>query len=79
MTRMVRPVAIHAFFFPRRDATFQNLVDKRLFLVRATAHAASHNATFVCVLPFKLFVLFFYPHFRCYPEPFLPKKLSDPP
>src|SRR5690606_16832805 len=64
MTRMLRPTAIQAFFLPRREATFQNLVDNLLLRVRATAHAASHNATFVWEFPFKLFVLFFYRHFR---------------
>lgn len=79
MTKMVLPVAIHAFFFPRRDAIFQNLVDKRLFLVRATAQADSHNATFACVLPFKLCVLFFYPHFHCFRVPSLPKRINGQP
>jgi len=46
MTRIVLAIAIHAFFFPRRDANFQNFVDNALFLVRAIAQAASHKATF---------------------------------
>lgn len=53
-------MAIHAFFLPRRDAIFQNFVESSVFLERAIAQAASLNATFAWVLPFTLFVLFFY-------------------
>lgn len=77
MTSIVRAIAMQAFFFPRREAIFQNFVDKPLFLVRAIAQAASHNATFVCEFPFKLFVLFFYQRFRGYRGPTLPMKRDD--
>lgn len=74
---MVRATAMQAFFFPRLDAIFQNFVDKPLFLVRAIAQAASHNATLVCEFPFKLFVLFFYRRSRGYQVPNLPMKIGD--
>lgn len=39
-------MAIQAFFFPLRDAIFQNFVAHAIFRERAIAQAASHHATF---------------------------------
>lgn len=42
-------MAIHAFFFPRRELVASTVVRER-----AIAQAASHNAALTCGLPFTL-------------------------
>jgi len=42
MTSIFRAMTMQTFFFPRRDAIFQNFVARKLLRERAIAPAASH-------------------------------------
>jgi hypothetical protein len=46
MISILREMAMQAFFFPRREAIFQNFVAKTVFRERAIAQDASHSVTF---------------------------------
>ena len=77
MVSSFRASAIKAFFFPRRETSFQYLLESSVFLDLVTAQADSHKAVLMWGLPFTAFVLFFYQRFRDCQEQRLPMMPSD--